>query len=276
MSSDITITNALKNQVQNLAKGKTGTAESKGAAPHAPAASGLMPEDTTLILNTIQSQTRDLQSLLDTLENSLSNLQQYKSAAQSVISALEEAGGYTVTARNILSGDQNAETADMLGELEKKFSATLAKIDGIVKNAATDGANLLAGDTLKTMIGSDERNAVQTIGLPLTVEGLGIRKPDFSSLKTVQDSRIDVINALDIATAMRNNIAADADTLKTRYDFSQSTIETMASAAKTLPGTSLNDEAAQLLALQIRQQLSETDMPLAGEAQQNLLRQFLS
>lgn len=276
MSSDITITNALKNQVQNLAKGKTGTAESKGATPNAPVAAGLMPEDTTLILNTIQSQTRDLQSLLDTLENSLSNLQQYKSAAQSVISALEEAGGYTVTARNILSGDQNAETASMLSELEKKFTATLDKIDDIVKNAAADGANLLAGDTLKTMIGSDERNAVQTIGLPLTVDGLGIRKPDFSSLKTVQDSRIDVINALDIATAMRNNISADTDTLKTRYDFSQSTIETMASAAKTLPGTSLNDEAAQLLALQIRQQLSETDMPLAGEAQQNLLRQFLS
>ena len=82
------------------------------------------------------------------------------------------------------------------------------------------------------------------------------------------------MNAIDIAVTLRHHVTSDIMLIQTRQEFSQNTIETLNAGASTIRLNDLGEEAANLLALQIRQQLGETAEPLASEAQQYLLKQF--
>lgn len=276
MPSDITITGALRNQVQSLLKGKSGNAAAPtntGATPPAV----LSETDTTNIVAKINEQTQSLEALLDNIGNSLNALNKVRTAIQEISGFLEEAGGITVQARNFFT---NAETdksklPENLAILENHYKLVMKHINDIVDETATGNINLLKGEVLETKLGDDDHNSITTPGLDLTTQGLGLRAPNFASLKTIQDSRIDVLNALDMTTALRNTISSDIALLQTRQDFSGIAMNTLGFAKENMPKLNLSNEAAQLMALHLRQQLGASDASLASEAQQYLLSQFL-
>jgi flagellin-like hook-associated protein FlgL len=62
--------------------------------------------------------------------------------------------------------------------------------------------------------------------------------------------------------------------VQTRQDFTKATINTLRTGADNLVLADTNEEGANLLALQTRQQLSTTALSLAAQAAQNVLRLF--
>ncbi|PZP57129.1 MAG: hypothetical protein DI586_01510 [Micavibrio aeruginosavorus] len=226
-------------------------------------------------MTSLNEKAQDLQKLLDTVEKSISTLATSRDQVQNAIGILEEAGGITIRARDTLKTSAGYDgNKDRLAELETRYSAALEKLDALVNNPATGGVNLLKGESLTTSFDSAGKSQFTTTGLDLSPEALEFRNPDFSSLEKVQDARIDVMNAIDIGTTLRHIISSDLMLLQTRQEFSQSTISTLSEGAEAIPVGNLGDEAANLLALQIRQQLSDTDVQLAAESQQHLLKQF--
>ncbi len=234
-----------------------------------------LSEPVTIVVSSLNEKVQDLQKLLHKVEKSISTLATSRDHVQNAVGLLEEAGGITIRARDTLKTAAGYEgNKDRLAELETRFTAVLEKLDTLVNSATTNNVNLLKGETLTTSFDEDGKSQFTTSGLDLSPEALEFRNPDFSSLASVQDARIDVMNAIDIGTTLRHIISSDLMLLQTRQEFSQSTITTLAEGADTIPLTDLGDEAANLLALQIRQQLSESDVPLAAEGQQHLLKQF--
>ena len=69
-------------------------------------------------------------------------------------------------------------------------------------------------------------------------------------------------------------LSASLSTVQIRQDFTKSTINTLQSGAADLTLADSNQEGANLLALQTRQQLSSTALSLASQADQNVLRLF--
>ena len=59
-----------------------------------------------------------------------------------------------------------------------------------------------------------------------------------------------------------------------RQDFTKATINTLQTGADNLTLADTNEEGANLLALNTRQQLSQTALSLASQAQQAVLRLF--
>ncbi|MBO6551235.1 MAG: flagellar protein, partial [Rhizobiales bacterium] len=59
-----------------------------------------------------------------------------------------------------------------------------------------------------------------------------------------------------------------------RQDFTKSLINVLETGAANLTLADTNEEGANLLALQTRQQLSSTSLSLASQADQNVLRLF--
>jgi protein subunit release factor B len=82
------------------------------------------------------------------------------------------------------------------------------------------------------------------------------------------------MNGIDIAVTLRHQVTSDMMLIQTRQEFSQNAMASLNAGSEKIELKDLGDEAANLLALQIRQQLSETVEPLASEAQQSLLKQF--
>jgi flagellin-like hook-associated protein FlgL len=59
-----------------------------------------------------------------------------------------------------------------------------------------------------------------------------------------------------------------------RQDFTKATINTLQNGSASLTLADSNEEGANLLALQTRQQLSTTALSLSAQADQNVLRLF--
>ena len=69
-------------------------------------------------------------------------------------------------------------------------------------------------------------------------------------------------------------LSSSLSTVQIRQDFTKATINTLQTGSDALTLADSNQEGANLLALQTRQQLSTTALSLASQADQNVLRLF--
>lgn len=161
-----------------------------------------------------------------------------------------------------------------LDQYTKDFNKLRSQIDGIVEDANYRGVNLLGDDNLTTFFNEDRSNSLVTEGTDLTAVGLGITVADFTDAASVEQSINEVRNALDSIRAFGSSIANDLSIIQTRKDFTEQTINTLKAGAGDLTDADLNEEGANLLALQTAQQLGVTSLSLASQSQQSVLRLF--
>lgn len=161
-----------------------------------------------------------------------------------------------------------------LDQYTKDFNKLRDQIDGIVEDANYRGVNLLGGDNLTSYFNEDRSNTLVTEGADFTVLGMGIEKADFLDAGSIEKSLSQVRNALDSVRAFGSSIANDLSIIQTRRDFTEQTINTLKAGASDLTDADLNEEGANLLALQTAQQLGVTSLSLASQSQQSVLRLF--
>ncbi len=161
-----------------------------------------------------------------------------------------------------------------LDQYTKDFNKLREQIDGIVKDANYRGVNLLGGDNLTTTFNEDRSNKLVTEGQDLTVEGMGIDKADFQDAASILKAVNQVSASLEQVRAFGSSLASDLSIIQTRRDFTEQTISTLKSGASDLTDAEQNEEGANLLALQTRQQLGVTSLSMASQSQQSVLRLF--
>jgi len=161
-----------------------------------------------------------------------------------------------------------------LEQFTDDFNKLRSQIDGIVEDANYRGVNLLGGDNLTTFFNEDRSNSLVTTGADFTVIGLGITQADFTDAASIQQAIDEVNGALDSIRAFGSSISNDLSIIQTRQDFTEQTINTLKAGAGDLVDADLNEEGANLLALQTAQQLGVTSLSLASQSQQSVLRLF--
>jgi len=161
-----------------------------------------------------------------------------------------------------------------LTDLAADFNEIRTQIDSIVQDANYRGTNLLGGDNLVTTFNEDGTSTLTTTGVDFTASGLGIAEADFTSATSIQTSIDDVEAALATVRRFGNTIANDLSIIQTRQQFTQETINTLEAGRDDLIVADQNEEGANLLALQTRQQLGVTSLSLAAQSQQAVLRLF--
>ena len=80
--------------------------------------------------------------------------------------------------------------------------------------------------------------------------------------------------ALTTLRSESQTLSANLSTVQIRQDFTKATINTLQNGSAALTLADSNEEGANLLALQTRQQLSTTALSLSAQADQNVLRLF--
>lgn len=188
--------------------------------------------------------------------------------------------GSVATPVAIAGGDSASENFTFVGtsvdldQFESDFNNIRDQIDQLVEDANYRGVNLLAGDDLETFFNEDRDNTLLTEGVDFTSLGLGIDEGDFTNAANIQLSIDDVRAALSSVRAFGQSIANDLSIIQTRRDFTESTINTLQAGADDLTVADQNEEGANLLALQTRQQLGVTSLSLAAQSQQSVLALF--
>ncbi|NVK34188.1 MAG: ABC transporter substrate-binding protein [Rhodobacteraceae bacterium] len=97
---------------------------------------------------------------------------------------------------------------------------------------------------------------------------------DFAQDTDIERTLQAINNALDVLRSDASDFGTSLSTVQIRTDFTEELINTLEVGAGALTIADMNEEGANMLALQTRQQLSSTALSLASQAEQSVLSLF--
>ena len=153
-----------------------------------------------------------------------------------------------------------------------------------VDDASFNGINLLRGDKLKLTFNETGTSTIEIqakdedgVASAVNTNTLDIDaavNADFDSDAGL-DTKLDGLSAsLDSLRSQSSTFGSNLSVVENRQDFTKSMINTLETGAANLVLADTNEEAANLLALQTRQQLSSTALSMASQSDQAVLRLF--
>lgn len=177
-------------------------------------------------------------------------------------------------AASVSSGavDQNK-----LNSYAKQFNETLQSITQIAADSGFNGSNLLTASTsLKINFNEDGTSNTTLTGKDVSLSGLGLGalSESASTLLNFTTALTTVTAAFGTVKQATGDLSNKLSIIQNRQDFSKGIADVLKSGADSLVNADTNAEAANVLALQTRQQLSQTALSLSNQADQAVLRLF--
>ncbi|MGK2739278.1 flagellin [Tepidicaulis sp. LMO-SS28] len=189
--------------------------------------------------------------------------------------------------RTLTIGGSAAATLDVAGtftngtnrdKFEADYNELRIQIDQLAGDANYQGVNLLGGDDL--VINFNETQTSQ-----ITIRGVNMKVDEDLAMSEIDDRYFEddanlraTIAEIDAATrtlrSQASTLGSNLGVVEIRQDFTDKLVNTLEGGAADLTLADTNEEGANLLALQTRQQLASVSLSLAGQAEQNVLRLF--
>jgi flagellin len=175
-------------------------------------------------------------------------------------------------------------TSAVRSNLIDQYNDLRNKIDDLAKDAGFNGINLLGGDRLSVVFNEKtgkNQTKLDVQGTQLNSDNLGIVKAgntqlagttNFQNDSDLEAATKSLTGALTSLKSLSSTFGANLSVVQTRQDFTKDMANTLTTGADNLVNADLNQEAASLLALQTRQQLSQQALALANQADQGVLR----
>ena len=177
-------------------------------------------------------------------------------------------------------------TSSVRSNLIQQFNDLREQIDKLAKDTGFNGINLLQGDRL-TIVFNEKTGANQTKldvqGSTLSAATLGINEAtntqldgfiNFQNDLDLEKAGDTLKNALTSLRSLASTLGSNLSVAQTRQDFTKEMVNVLKTGADNLVLADPNEEGASLLALNTRQQLSQTALSLANQADQGVLRLF--
>lgn len=212
----------------------------------------------------------DLNALLDAMSSGINTIQ----AANNGISAITK---LVQSAQALVSQAQQTADTTVRATLASQFDALLPQIDQLAANSGFNGINLLGGNNLTITMNDDGTSTVVVTAFNDTAAGdLAIAGSTnaWANTTDITAAGANLKTALVTLRSQAQALSSNLSTVQIRQDFTKAMINTLNTGADSLTLADSNEEGANLLALQTRQQLSTTALSLAAQADQNVLRLF--
>jgi flagellin-like hook-associated protein FlgL len=159
--------------------------------------------------------------------------------------------------------------------LQTQYNDLLTQIDQMASDASYNGINLLNGDNLKVVFNESTTSSLTIQGVKFNAAGLGLTAVSGNGFQDNNNVSTTLTNIQTALTSLRTQAASfgsNETTVEARQDFTKDLINTLQTGADSLVLADTNQEGANLLALQTRQQLSITSLSLASQADQAILK----
>jgi flagellin len=242
----------------------------------------------------LNSRATDLSSIKDAISGGVSVITAAVQGLSSIESVLSQ---MKAIAQSAISAPESLTRA----KLASQFNELRSQVDGIAADSSFNGVNLLKNTSTRFAGGADqltvkfnERTDPKAVN-QLIVSGL--KASDFTSIVATSavsvgssatrwgqtgtaaikaiNAAIDAIDsALVTVRQASQQFGTNAALLQIREDFTTNLINTLKSGASDLVNADLNEESANLLSLQTRQQLGTISLSIAQRSEQSILRLF--
>ena len=158
-----------------------------------------------------------------------------------------------------------------------QFNDILDQIDQLAKDSGYKGVNLLGGtDQSLTVIFNEDRSSSLTIqGVDGSAAGLGLTpETDWSENTAIDAVLTKIDSAVSTLRSMSSEFGNNYSVVQTREEFTENLINVLEEGSDKLTLADMNEESANMLALQTRQQLAINSLSLASQASQSVLKLF--
>ena len=172
-------------------------------------------------------------------------------------------------------GNSSDETAKQdLADAGKNYQEIINQYDSLIKDANYKGINLLQTDKLTVKFNEDNTASLNVQGKDMSSQALGFTTFDWQTQGDIADSLAEIANALKSIRNYSAELGNNYSIITTRQDFTESLINVLTEGADKLTLADMNEESANMLALQTRQQLAINSLSLASQASQSILKLF--
>lgn len=239
----------------------------------------------------LNNRSNDLNRRLDGMGLGIKTFEAADKGIKAITKIVENMSALVKEAQDVTGDAQSVN--DRREALRGQYEALRIQLQDIAEDSSFNGINLLAGDTLTVNFNENGDNRLVRVGVDYTdstlAAGLNIAAQAADSwdlyVEPIADPPVEVgapidFNALSTAlTGSINNLrtqaanfGSDLTLVRIREDFTREVINTLKGGADGLTLADQNEEAANLLALNTRQQLSQQALSLAAQSEQSILR----
>ncbi len=218
----------------------------------------------------LNNRANDLGALLDAMSTGINTIQ----AANNGISAITK---LVQSAQSLTTQAQQTNDPTVRATLSSQFDAVRAQIDQLAADSGFNGVNLLNGQNLTVTLNETATSTATVTGVTdTTASALAISASanNWAAGSDIAAASTDLTAALSTLRSQSQALSSNLQTVQVRQDFTKAMISTLNTGADNLTLADSNEEGANLLALQTRQQLSTTALSLAAKADENVLRLF--
>jgi len=239
--------------------------------------------DKTLNVAVTEADTTDITKLADAMQTAVNNDADLKdkyvveaNAADGEIKVKSVDGDFAAVSfegAGIKLGG-NVGNANRLKAVDQ-FNDILDQIDQLAKDSGYKGVNLLQEDDLTVIFNEDRSSNLVIEGVDAGTKGLKLSRVDsWGDNVDIDASITEVENAVNTLRGMASEFGNNYSIVQNREDFTESLINVLEEGSDKLILADMNEESANMLALQTRQQLGVNSLSLASQAAQAVLKLF--
>lgn len=215
----------------------------------------------------LSQRASDLNSLKNSFGETVQTIKTAHTGISNITSLLEDAKSLVTSSKNT--------TADKTSSLQEQLKGVISQIDSIAKDASYGGRNLLTGESdVRISLNETGSNSLTIKSTDLRASALGLDTLSLGDPKTIDSSLETIDSAMQTIRSTSKTLEAHMSTITSRQEFTDQMSKTLAEGANKLTMADLNDESANMLALQTRQQLGTISLSLASQNSQDVLKLF--
>src|SRR4051812_36171113 len=220
----------------------------------------------------LQNRAGDLSNLLDSMSSAFNTIQAANNGFTSITKLVQ-------SAQALVSQAQQTSDTTVRANLATQFGQIQSQITQLAADAGFNGINLLDSTNsanLTVTLNESGTSSVTVNAVDFSSSGLSINNATnaWVGASDITAASTDLTNALITLRSQAQAFGSNLTTVQVRQDFTKAMINTLQTGADSLTLADSNEEGANLLALQTRQQLSTTALSLASQASQAVLRLF--
>ena len=155
-----------------------------------------------------------------------------------------------------------------------QYNQIINQYDQLIKDASYKGINLLQEDRLGVKFNESGSAALLVKGRNMLSAALGLQMMDWQTQGDIAQSLKEISAALKSIRSFSAELGNNYSIITSRQDFTENLINILTEGADKLTLADMNEESANMLALQTRQQLAINSLSLASQASQAVLKLF--
>ena len=274
MADKISLTQAVRGNLLSLQRTSTGIDQTQTRLSTGLRVSSAIDDAAAFFTaRAFDNRASDLESLKSNIDLAISTIQAAIDGIDGITELVQQAKGIASAAK--ATGDTNERST-----LAVQFNELLSQINSIANDSTFNGLNLLQAtpDNLAVEFNEDNTSNLTITGLDSTTATSGINiavaANNFGLNANIDTALTSISSALTTLRSNASTLGSNNTILTTRLDFTTNLVNTLETGSGKLTLADLNEESANLLALQTRQQLGLNSLALASQSERAILSLF--